>query len=464
MGIHSVSPVLDQYRQLHNNKRHLSKYTGYVVVVDAFALIYRHCIGQRSNGGDIVDIEGRSVNEQFACLKIVVTLLRFGITPVFVFDGEMPEIKQESVKRRKKQKQETEQRYKELCDKLTTTRDEKETEQLADLCKKMYMRSFKINHKNIVATMFMLKEMGIPVIEAPYEADSQCCAIARFLNNEYVAVLTDDVDVLLYGVNKMLMLSTLAGNCIEEFDRSNFCSLFRDKLPPMYQEQFTHEHLIEICLLMGTDYCNGIKKSVDKIIDFYVQSDMEITDKRLDSISDSLTYDDFCAAKQEYIDPSVHQISLKDITMKKPRIPFVLNVISKFLSKQSVKEVTCLLEKNYEIYSALINEQHISCGKGWDAFTSYNKKWKTTQTYSKLCDQNIDQQHEEKKQCHLKDITCIRDTYAYRSFKPYGWSYQCWRLNAFPMEPVYLRQIDITSDEKTFAPPYGVSLLARLEN
>jgi len=477
MGIYGIKRVLDTYRGMHNNEKHLSRYAGWLFVIDAFAVIYRHCIGQRSNGNDIVDHNGKPVNELFACLKIVVTLIRFGITPLFVFDGDVPEIKRESANKRRMHKIDLKCKYNEIenkinsklttinnvsvdngegdgkCDCTDNTIDENacdsntcgdvnpandytimdidlynaEINKLEESRKNLFKRCFKVDPNNVRMTMFMLEQMGIPIVQAPFEADAQCAAIASCLGNQYVGVLTDDIDVLLYGAENMLMLGSLSGNHVEEYTQSNLIELFKNTLPNS-SKNFTKRNFIEMCLLMGTDYFCGMKSSIEAVGKAYAEKKMKVTKNVLTSLGINDPYYLFAEAKLEYTNPIIYDVQQSNLVLKQPRIPYVVDILSRFLTIDSVNKVVDAINIIYKIH----------CEINADLAKINNDRY-----YEKLEFQS--------------------DKDPYRTFKSYRWKHTCGKYG-YRQEFILLVPLsDEPTNHKNII-TYESSLLSRIKH
>lgn len=121
-----------------------------------------------------------------------------------------------------------------------------------------YLESEKSKHQKRAQTISksllrdtkeLLDLLGIPYIDSPYEADSQCA----FLNRTgYVdAVISEDNDILLFG-----------GTCVCR----NIFSKDEKDVPEMYNIEniesslgFTRERLIQLGILLGNDYNEGVR-------------------------------------------------------------------------------------------------------------------------------------------------------------------------------------------------------------
>jgi flap endonuclease-1 len=114
-----------------------------------------------------------------------------GIKPVWVFDGKPPELKDHVLDKRKELKEGAEEEKERAID-------------AGDLetAKRMAGRSIKITPEMIADAKRLLNLMGIPIIEAPSEAESQCATIVK-LGLAY-GMASEDMDSLTFGTNYLL--------------------------------------------------------------------------------------------------------------------------------------------------------------------------------------------------------------------------------------------------------------------
>lgn len=91
--------------------------------------------------------------------------------------------------------------------------------------------------------------MGVPVVEAPCEAESQCAELAK--HGKVYGAATEDMDALTFRTPKLLRKMTFSGTKqpILEID----CELMLTGLGLTYPE------FIDLCILCGCDYTESIK-------------------------------------------------------------------------------------------------------------------------------------------------------------------------------------------------------------
>ena len=101
--------------------------------------------------------------------------------------------------------------------------------------------------------------MGLPVIQAPSEGEAQASHVAACGN--VWAAASKDYDCLLFGAPRLLRFLTISG---KEFLPSN--GTFRPIVPELIDAgallkhyDITRPQLVDLAILVGTDFCDGIK-------------------------------------------------------------------------------------------------------------------------------------------------------------------------------------------------------------
>ncbi|KOB63609.1 Flap endonuclease 1, partial [Operophtera brumata] len=81
--------------------------------------------------------------------------------------------------------------------------------------------------------------MGVPVVEAPCEAEAQCAALVRA--GKVFAAATEDMDALTFGSSVLLRHLTFS------------------EARKMPVQEFHLDDFIDLCILLGCDYCGSIR-------------------------------------------------------------------------------------------------------------------------------------------------------------------------------------------------------------
>jgi flap endonuclease-1 len=166
----------------------------------------------------------------------------------FVFDGTPPALKAAEIQRRRS----TRQRYEiEHADALREG-------DLARAYSKATMTS-RLTREMVAEARELLRLMGIATVQAPGEAEAQAAAMAR--DGRVWAAASKDYDSLLFGAGRLLRFLTLSG---KEFLPSQ--GTFRPIVPELVeldrlleQWQINRAQLVDLAILVGTDFNDGIK-------------------------------------------------------------------------------------------------------------------------------------------------------------------------------------------------------------
>ena len=173
---------------------------------------------------------------------------KYHLTLIFVFDGKPPLLKKREIEKRRKLRQKA------------------LTEWHEALREGDYARAFSKAVMTGVLTSEMIEEakklldlLGIPWVQAPAEAEAQAAYMAR--RGDVWASSSRDYDSLLFGAPRLVRYLTITGR---EFLPSKGVS--RPLEPELIVlEEFlskiglTREQLIDLAILIGTDFNDGIK-------------------------------------------------------------------------------------------------------------------------------------------------------------------------------------------------------------
>jgi len=172
----------------------------------------------------------------------------YGVRLVFVFDGRPPARKAAEIERRRSIRQ----RYEAERDEALRAGDE------ARAYSKATMTS-RLTREMVGEACELLRLLGIPTVQAPSEAEAQAAHMAAA--NAVWAAASKDYDALLFGAPRVVRFLTLSG---KEFLPSQ--GTFRPIVPELIEMErllsalaITRQQLVDLGMLVGTDFNDGVK-------------------------------------------------------------------------------------------------------------------------------------------------------------------------------------------------------------
>jgi flap endonuclease-1 len=167
---------------------------------------------------------------------------------IFVFDGAPPPAKAAEIARRREVKAAFERAQAEAL-----ARGD-----LAEAYAKATMTS-RLTRDMIAEARELLRLLGLPVVQAPSEGEAQAAHMAR--TGHVWAAASKDYDTLLFGAPRLLRFLTVSG---KEFLPTQ--GTFRPLVPELLDLQaeldrwgITREALIDLALLVGSDFNDGVR-------------------------------------------------------------------------------------------------------------------------------------------------------------------------------------------------------------
>lgn len=97
----------------------------------------------------------------------------------------------------------------------------------------------------------LIRLMGCPVIEAPMEAEAQCAQLCK--EKIVHASSTEDMDCITFGSPLLLRKMTFAGS------QKNVEVQLVDYNKAISGLGLTHDEFVDLCIMMGCDYCDTIR-------------------------------------------------------------------------------------------------------------------------------------------------------------------------------------------------------------
>ncbi len=242
------------------------------IAIDAYNTIYQFLsIIRGPDGTPLMDSHGNVTSHLSGIFYRTINLLEHKITPIFVFDGIPPALKQRTIEARIHRREEAKKEWSEALKKG-----------MMEQARTHAMASTRINKEIVASAKELLGYMGIPFIQAPSEGEAQA---ARMTKEGLVdASATQDYDIFLFGSDIAVRNLTISGR--RKLPRKN---VFVDITPERVELKrlLTHlglnqKQLIWLGMLMGTDFNEGIdgvgpktalkivkeKKSLKEVVDY----------------------------------------------------------------------------------------------------------------------------------------------------------------------------------------------------
>ncbi|XP_014915972.1 probable flap endonuclease 1 homolog isoform X1 [Poecilia latipinna] len=205
MGITKLADLIRSNAPNAVSYKDISDYTGKVIALDTSVVLNQF----RAATPSLSPLTGLFFR--------TLTFLEHDIKPVFVFDGKPPVEKTPVLERRA-----------EAAGWSSPKRTGEASAQTKD-------------------SIELLKCMGVPVIQAPGDAEAHCARLVR--HGVVDAVASEDMDTLPFGANVL----------IRQLNAKKNSEVVEYSLPRLLEKlQITHEELVDLCILLGCDYCDKI--------------------------------------------------------------------------------------------------------------------------------------------------------------------------------------------------------------
>jgi flap endonuclease-1 len=224
----------------------LADLSGKKLAIDAFNTIYAFLsIIRQPDGTPLSDRQGRVTSHLSGLFYRNINLLENGIDPVYVFDGEAPKLKAKEVQKRREIREAAYVEWK-------TAKAEGRIEDALKAAK----GSSRLTSPMIEESKELLIALGIPVIQAPSEGEALAAQMAR--DGLVWASASQDNDSLLYNCPRMIRNLSLSGRRRGGRSSKPITPELIDLDKNLRLLELTREKLIDVAILIGTDYNDNV--------------------------------------------------------------------------------------------------------------------------------------------------------------------------------------------------------------
>ena len=215
--------------------------------MDASMAIYQFLIAVRSNGGGnmaaaatmLTNADGETTSHIQGMFNRTIRFLTEGIKPVFIFDGKPPTMKSGELQKRKEKRIKAQEELQKATEEGNIEEQDKQSKRLV-----------RAGQKENLDCQKLLELMGVPVLVAPCEAEAQAAALCKA--GLVYATGTEDMDALTFQTPILLRKMTFANQSKSMIQTMNYQKAL-DGL------QLTHDEFVDLCILLGCDYCDTIR-------------------------------------------------------------------------------------------------------------------------------------------------------------------------------------------------------------
>ncbi len=233
---------------IDREKISLDHLAGKTIAIDAFNALYQFlAIIRLRDGSPLRDRSGRITSHLSGLFNRTVNLLEHGIKPVYIFDGKPPDMKRRTILEREVVKAKFEKEWKVALEKGD----------LPTAFKKSVMTS-RLDRGMLEDAWHLLDLMGIPWVRAPSEGEAQAAVMTR--EGYCYGAASQDYDALLFGSPRLIINLTVAGK--RYYPRRGIAISLIPELvileKALSKIELRMEQLIDIALIVGTDFNDGI--------------------------------------------------------------------------------------------------------------------------------------------------------------------------------------------------------------
>ena len=233
---------------LEREEVELEFFSGKKIAIDAFNMLYQFLANIRQQDGTpLKDSKGRITSHLSGLLYRVSNMIEVGIKPIFVFDGKPPEFKRAEIEERQKRRMEAEEKWIEAI-------------QAGEKYAKKYAQATsKVDEYVVESSKTLLEYMGIPIVQAPSEGEAQAAYLV--LKGDADFTVSQDYDSLLFGSKRLARNIAITGK--RKLPGKNVYVEIKPEVIELEKNLkklgITREQLIDIAILIGTDYNEGVK-------------------------------------------------------------------------------------------------------------------------------------------------------------------------------------------------------------
>jgi flap endonuclease-1 len=231
-----------------------------IIAIDAYNVIHQFLsIIRQRDGTPLKNSKGEITSHLTGLLHRTGNMVEARIRPVYVFDGKPNRLKAKTLEERKKRKELAEKEWKEALEAGDLKKAKSKAQQTS-----------KVTDEIIKQSKQLLNALGIPYIQSPSEGEAQASYMVKM--GDAYATGSQDFDCLLVGSPILIRnLTSSSRRKLPGKEAYTQISPHQIRLKSnLKQLGITQKQLVDMAILIGTDFNDGIKgigpkKSLDLI-------------------------------------------------------------------------------------------------------------------------------------------------------------------------------------------------------
>ncbi|MFH1590686.1 MAG: flap endonuclease-1 [archaeon] len=223
---------------------------GKPIAIDSYNMLYQFITTIRGpDGSPLTDSKGNITSHLVGLFSRAAQFLQKNLKPVFVFDGEVPQLKRAELDRRKELKQVA-------ADKYEAAKAVEDVESM----KKFAARTSRLTKSMVDEAKELVTAMGFPIVQAPSEGEAQAAYMTK--KGDCYATISQDFDSLLHGAPRLVRNLSIAGKR-KRTGKIGYVTVSPELIElssTLNTLGIDNDQLIALAMLVGTDYnIGGIK-------------------------------------------------------------------------------------------------------------------------------------------------------------------------------------------------------------
>ncbi len=245
----SIEMGVDIGELFHKEPCSFADFNGKIIAIDAHNVLHQFLsIIRQRDGTPLKDANGNITSHLSGLLYRTANLVEARIRPVYVFDGIPHPLKARTLAERRERKEQAERAWKDAIEKGDIEKARSKAQQTS-----------RVTEEIIHQSKELLTALGIPFVQAQSEGEAQASYMVK--KGDAYAVGSQDFDCLLFGTPFLIRNLTSSGKR-KLPNKKAYVDVNPEiiKLEPNLKTlDITREQLIDMAILIGTDFNEGVK-------------------------------------------------------------------------------------------------------------------------------------------------------------------------------------------------------------